>query len=168
MRVLLVCLAAALAAGPLAAQAPAGPRVPSQPDVLRIGAPIRVTTSEFPGAPVVGVFAGVLGDSILVGIPGGSDALRLLRRDMTRAETQIGRRSAAANGVVIGMIAGTAAGGLFALASAKHGLGPTDAGLFLGGGALGALVGGVLGGTILNRARWVVVPLEALADPAGR
>ena len=151
-----------------AVAAPLRGQVPSQPDVLRIGAPIRVTTSDFAGAPIVGVFAGTVGDTILVGVPGGSDALRLPRRNISRVETQVGRRSAAATGAVIGMLAGAGIGGIIAVAAQKNGLGPTDAGLFMGGGALGAIVGGVVAGSVFTAPRWVVVPLELVSEPVER
>lgn len=154
-----VCLVAAVAAFPLRGQ------VPRQPDVLRIGAPVRVTTSDFPGSPLVGVFAGTVGDTILVGIPGGSDALRLSLRNVSRIETQVGRRSRATTGAVIGMLAGTALGGIVAGVASKNGLVPSDAGLIIGGGGVGAILGGIVAGTVFRAPRWVLVPLDLVAEP---
>jgi hypothetical protein len=134
--------------------------------VLRIGAPIRVSTTDYPGAPLVGVFAGIVGDTILVGLPGGSDALRLARGSVTRIETRVGRRSGAGFGALIGMLAGTLAGGIAAAATSPHGLEPSAAGLFLGGGAIGAIAGGVLGGLVFKAARWVVIPPGMLTESA--
>jgi hypothetical protein len=153
-------VAAAVAACPLRGQQP------RQPQVLRIGAPIRVTTSDYPDAPLVGVFAGLVGDTLLVGLPGGSDALQLSRASITRVETRVGRRSGAASGALIGMLAGTVAGGVAAAVSSPHGLEPSAAGLFLGGGAIGAIAGGALGGVVFKAARWVVIPLDMLTESA--
>lgn len=153
-------IAAAVAACPLRGQQP------RQPQVLRIGAPIRVTTSDYPDAPLVGVFAGLVGDTLLVGLPGGSDALRLARGNVTRIETRVGRRSGAGSGALIGMLVGTGVGAIAAAASSPHGLEPSSAGLFLGGGALGAIAGGVLGGLVFKAARWVVIPPDMLTESA--
>jgi len=162
VRTLGTCLVAAVvAACPLLGQ-----QAPRQPQVLRIGAPIRVTSTDYPDAPLVGVFAGTLGDTILVGLPGGSDAFRLLRASVIRIETRVGRRSAAGAAAVLGMAIGTGVGGIVAAATSPHGLEPSSAGLFLGGGALGAILGGVLGGVVFKAPRWVVVPPEMLTESA--
>jgi hypothetical protein len=161
VRTLGTCLiVAAVAACPLRGQQP------RQPQVLRIGAPIRVTTADYPGAPLVGVFAGIVGDTLLVGLPGGSDALRLSRGGVTRIETRVGRRSGAGSGALIGMLAGTLAGGIAAAATSPHGLEPSAAGLVLGGGAIGAIAGGVLGGLVFKAPRWVVIPTNMLTESA--
>lgn len=162
MRTLGTCLVvAAVAACPLRGQQP------RPPQVLRIGAPVRVTTDDVPGAPVVGMFAGTVGDTMLVGLEGGSDALRLPRGNILQIETRVGRRSSAGTAAVIGMLVGTGVGGLVAAATSPHGLEPSAAGLFLGGGAVGAIVGGVLGGLVFKADRWVVVPVSMLLEPAG-
>lgn len=161
MRTLGTCLvAAAVAVCPLRGQQP------RQPQVLRIGAPVRVTSTDYPGAPLVGMFAGTVGDTLLVGLPGGSDALRLPRASVTRVETRVGRRSGAGSAAVLGMLIGVGAGSLAAAATSPHGIGPAAAGLILGGGAVGAIVGGVLGGVVFKAARWVVIPLELLTESA--
>ncbi len=153
-------IAAAVAACPLRGQ------TPRQPQVLRIGAPIRVMTADYPGAPLVGVFAGLVGDTILVGLPGGSDAIRLSAGASRGSRRASATAPGAGSGALIGMLAGTLAGGIAAGATSPHGLQPSAAGLFLGGGAIGAIAGGVLGGLVFKAARWVVIPLDMLSESA--
>jgi hypothetical protein len=132
--------------------------------VLRIGAPVRVSGLEVPGALLTGVLAGLSGDTVLIGVPGGVEALRVPRSAITHVWGQAGRRSGAARIALIGMLAGTAAGVALAAASTNDAQGPSSPGIILGSGTVGLLLGAGLGQLVLREARWVETPLEMLDE----
>jgi hypothetical protein len=140
-----------------------GPGLRAQ-HVLRIGAPVRVSGLEVPGSPLTGVLAGLSGDTVLIGVPGGIEALRIPRAAITHVWGQAGRRSGAARIALIGMLAGTAAGVALAAASTDDVQGPSSPGIILGSGTAGLLLGAGLGQLVLREARWVETPLEMLDE----
>jgi len=137
-------------------------------DVLQIGAQVRISGLDLPGSPVVGMYAGAVGDTVLIGLPGGSDALRVPRRAITHLEVQLGMRSGAARTSVLGMLAGTAAAGAVALAVRAR-IRPIEGlGVVLAGGAVGTMAGGLAGQTMFRAPRWVEAPLEMLREEGRR
>ena len=99
----------------LAAATAGGAQAQREPS-LQVGAPVRISGLDVPGSPLTGMYAGRVGDTVLIGIPGGSDAIRVPRRAVTHLEVQLGMRSGAARISVLGLLAGTAAAGAVALA----------------------------------------------------
>jgi len=148
----LAVLAAATASGAQGQRAPA----------LQVGAPVRVSGPEVPGSQLTGMYAGRVGDTVLIGIPGGSDALRVPRRAISHLEVQIGRRSGAARASVVGMLAGMTAGGVVAFALRSRIETGQGAGIVVAGSAVGIMTGGLLGHVLFRAARWVTAPLEML------
>jgi hypothetical protein len=135
-----------------------GQRAPA----LQVGAPVRITGLDVPGSPLTGMYAGRVGDTVLIGIPGGTDALRVPRRAITHLEVQLGMRSGAARTSVLGLLAGTAAAGAVALAVRAR-IRPVEGlGVVLAGGAVGTMAGGLAGQTMFRAPRWVEAPLEML------
>lgn len=151
--VLLVAAAVLLPARPLLAQRG-----------LQLGAAVRVSGLDVPGTMVEGLYAGMLGDTVLIGVRGGIEAVRIPRRAITHLQVRFGRRSAAMRTSMIGMVAGTGAGVLGALIF-RNQLRATEApGLILGGGAIGAVIGGAIGHYIFRADRWIETPLDMLDD----
>jgi hypothetical protein len=150
--IVLAVLAAAAAGGAQAQREPA----------LQVGAPVRVSGIDVPGSPLVGMYAGRVGDTVLIGIPGGSDALRVPRRAITHLEVRIGRRSGAARASLAGMLAGVAVGGAVAFAIRSRIETGQAGGLVVAGSAVGVIAGGLLGHVLFRPARWVAAPLETL------
>ncbi len=148
----LAVLAAATAQGAQAQREPA----------LQVGAPVRVSGLDVPGSTLTGMYAGRVGDTVLIGIPGGSDAVRVPRRGISHLEVQIGRRSGAARASLVGMLAGMAAGGAVAFAVRSRIETGQGAGLIVAGSAAGIMAGGILGHVLFRAARWVAAPLEML------
>lgn len=132
--------------------------------VLRIGAPVRVSGLDVPGSPLTGVLAGLSGDTVLIGLPGGVEAVRIPRRAITHVWGQAGRRSGAARISLLGMLVGGAAGIAIAAASTSDINGPSSPGIILGAGTIGLMLGGALGHTVLREVRWVETPLEMLDE----
>ena len=151
--VLLVAVAVALPARPLLAQRG-----------VQIGASVRVSGLDVPGMMVEGLYAGMLGDTVLIGVRGGIEAVRVPRRAITHLQVKFGRASGAMRASMIGMLAGTGTGDLVSLAL-RNRLRATEApGVILGGGALGAVVGGAVGRYIFRVDRWIETPLDMLDD----
>ena len=148
----LAVLAAATAGG---VQAQRGPS-------LQVGAPVRVSGIDVPGSPLAGMYAGRVGDTVLIGLPGGSDAVRVPRRAITHLEVQMGRRSGAARASIVGMLAGITAGGVVAFAIRSRIETGQGAGIIVAGSAVGIMAGGLLGHVLFRAARWVAAPLEML------
>ena len=132
--------------------------------VLQIGAPVRVSGLDVPSSPLTGVLAGLSGDTVLIGVPGGVEAVRIPRRAITHVWGQVGRRSGAARISLLGMVVGSAAGVAIALASTNDIDGPSSPGIVLGSGTIGLMLGGALGHLIIREARWVETPLEMLDE----
>jgi hypothetical protein len=129
---------------------------------LQVGAPVRVSGLDVPGSPLTGMYAGRVGDTVLIGIPGGSDAVRVARRAISHLEVQIGRRSGAARASIVGMLAGITAGGAVAFGVRSRIETGQGAGLIVAGSAVGIMAGGLLGHVLFRAARWVAAPLEML------
>ena len=132
--------------------------------VLRVGAPVRVSGFDVPGSPLTGVLAGLSGDTVLIGVPGGAEAVRVPRRAITHVWGQAGRRSGAARISLLGMLVGTAAGVAIAAASTDDVHGPSSPGIILASGTAGLMLGAALGHTVFREARWVEAPLEMLDE----
>ncbi len=129
---------------------------------LQIGAPLRVIGLDVPGGQVTGVFAGVVGDTVLIGVTGGIEAVRVPRRAITHLQVLFGRRSAAARVSVQGMLVGAAAAAA-AVFAFRNRLDPgVGAGIVVAGGAGGLMIGGLVGHTLIRADRWVEAPLEML------
>lgn len=151
--VLLVATAAALPAQPLLAQRG-----------LQIGAAVRVSGLDVPGTMVEGLYAGMLGDTVLIGVRGGIEAVRIPRQAITHLEVKFGRRSGAMRASLLGMYIGTGVGVAGALVF-RNRLRSTEApGVILGGAALGAVLGGAIGHYVFRADRWVETPLDMLDD----
>jgi hypothetical protein len=134
--------------------------------VLQVGAPLRLAGSEVPGGVVTGVLAGVTRDTVLVGVPGGSEALRVPRTAVTHLYLQVGRRSGSGRASMIGLVAGTAAGAALAFVFRNR---MTTPGVFVvAGGAGGAIVGGVVGQYLFRVPRWQEAPVAWLDDAVER
>jgi hypothetical protein len=132
--------------------------------VLQIGAPVRVSGFDVPGSVVTGILAGLSGDSVLIGVTGGSDAIRVPRAAITHVWGRAGRKSGAARVSMLGMLAGAAVGVAIAAASTNDIQGPSSPGIILGAGTVGLLFGGALGHLVFREARWVETPLEMLDE----
>jgi hypothetical protein len=132
--------------------------------VLQIGAPVRVSGLEVPGSLLTGVLAGLSGDTVLIGVPGGVEAIRVPRRGITHVWGRAGRRSGAARVALFGMLVGTAAGVVIAAKSTDDIQGPSTPGIILGSGTAGLMLGAALGHLIFREARWVETPLEMLDE----
>jgi len=132
--------------------------------VLQIGAPVRVSGFDVPGSPLTGVLAGLSGDTVLIGVPGGTEAVRIPRRAITHVWGQVGRRSGAARISLLGMVLGGVAGVAIAAASTSDTYGPSSPGIILGAGTVGLMLGGALGHLVIREARWVETPLEMLDE----
>ena len=145
----------------LAAATAGGAQAQREPS-LQIGAPVRVSGIDVPGSPLAGMYAGRVGDTVLIGVPGGSDAVRVPRRAITHLEVQMGRRSGAARASIVGMLAGVAAGGAVAFAIRSRIETGQGAGIIVAGSAAGIMAGGLLGHVLFRAARWVAAPLEML------
>ncbi len=154
IRTLAAALAASAAlAAPLGAQAPRA---------LEIGAPVRRVGLDVPGGVLTGVLARVTRDSVLVGVPGGIEAVRVPRAAVTHLYIRVGRRSGAGRASLIGLVAGTAAGSALALAFRNR---MTTPGVFIVvGGAGGAMVGGLVGQYLFREPRWQEAPLGWLDE----
>ena len=145
------------------AAAASAPGLPAQ-RVLQIGAPVRVAGLDVPGSPLTGVLAGLSGDTVLIGLPGGVEAVRIPRRAITHVWGQAGRRSGAARISLLGMLVGSVAGIAIAAASTNDIHGPSSPGIILGAGTVGLMLGGALGHIVIREARWVETPLEMLDE----
>ena len=145
----------------LAAATAGGAQAQREPS-LEVGAPVRVSGLDVPGSPLTGMYAGRVGDTVLIGIPGGSEALRVPRRAITHLEVQMGRRSGAARVSIVGMLAGITAGGAVAFAIRSRIETGQGAGIIVAGSAVGIMAGGLLGHVLFRAARWVAAPLEML------
>jgi hypothetical protein len=132
--------------------------------VLQIGAPVRVSGYDVPGFVVTGMLAGLAGDTILIGVPGGTEAVRVPRRTITHVWGQAGRRSGAMRASLWGMLAGSAVGVAIAFASTNDIDGPSSPGIILGAGTVGLMLGAGLGHVVFREARWVEAPLEMLDE----
>jgi hypothetical protein len=145
----------------LAAATAGGAQAQREPS-LQVGAPVRVSGLDVPGSPLTGMYAGRVGDTVLIGIPGGSDAVRVPRRAISHLEVQIGRRSGAARASIVGMLAGITVGGAVAFAVRSRIETGQGAGLIVAGSAVGIMTGGLLGHVLFRAARWVAAPLSML------
>ena len=132
--------------------------------VLQVGAPVRVSGFDVPGSPLTGILAGLSGDTVLIGVPGGAEAVRIPRRAITHVWGQAGRSSGAARISLFGMLLGGVAGGVIAAASTGDIQGPSSPGIILGAGTVGLMLGGALGHIVIREARWVETPLEMLDE----
>jgi len=145
----------------LAAATAGGAQAQREPS-LEVGAPVRVSGLDVPGSPLTGMYAGRVGDTVLIGIPGGSEARRVPRRAITHLEVQMGRRSGAARASIVGMLAGITAGGAVAFAIRSRIEAGQGAGIIVAGSTVGIMAGGLLGQVLFRAARWVAAPLEML------
>lgn len=147
--------------------APLSPAAAQRGGGLQIGAPLRVIGLDVPGGQVTGVFAGVVGDTVLIGVTDGIEAVRVPRRAITHLQVLFGRRSGAARVSVQGMLVGSAAAAA-AVFVFRNRLDPgVGGGIIVAGGAGGLMVGGLVGHGIVRADRWVEAPLEML-EPEGR
>ena len=131
---------------------------------LQVGAAVRVVGLDVPNGMVEGLYAGMQGDSVLIGVQGGIEAVRIPRRAITHLYVRFGRRSGAMRTSMAGMWIGLGAGGAVAI-QLRDRLRPSEApGVVLGGAALGAIAGGAAGQFIFKADRWVETPLDMLDD----
>jgi len=142
--------------------------LPAQPLLaqrgLQLGATVRVSGLDVPGTMVEGLYAGMLGDTVLIGVRGGIEAVRIPRQAITHLQVKFGQRSGAMRASMIGMLAGTGAG-VLGVALFRNQLRATEApGVILGGGALGSVLGGAIGHYIFRADRWIETPLDMLDD----
>jgi hypothetical protein len=159
VRTLRCCLIVAVAvAAPLRAQ---GPR---PYEALQVGAPIRVSGLQIPGQVVTGMFAGAVGDTVLIGVPEGIAPVRVPRRDIALLEIRLGRRPASARASLVGLAVGGVVGAAIAATQMSHGVPTSAAGFLLGGPAAGLMVGGALGLLVFRQDRWVTAPLAMLDE----
>jgi hypothetical protein len=151
-------------AAALAALAVAWPLAAQQPRALQIGAPVRVSGLDVPGGVVTGLLAGVTRDTVLIGVPNGTEAVRIARAAVSHLFLQIGRRSGSGHAALIGIVVGTAAGSVMAFVERNR---LTTPGVFVvAGGAGGVMIGGLVGQFIFRVPRWQEVPLGWLDDMA--
>ena len=144
---------AALLAGPLQAQ---GSRA------LQIGSPVRLVGLDVPGGVLTGMLARVTRDTVLVGLPGGTEAVPVRRAAVTHVYIQVGRRSGAGHASLVGMVVGTGVGSALALAFGSR---MTTPGVFIVvGGAGGAMLGGLVGQYLFRVPRWEEAPPQWLDD----
>jgi len=156
-----VLLAGVLAAVPAASASAQGDRS------LQVGALIRISGLDVPNSPLVGLFAGSLGDTVLLGVPEGIEALRIPRSAITHLELQFGRRSGAGRASKVGILAGIATGVALTVAF-RNELNRAEAGgVVIGSGAAGSIVGGLVGWMIFRQARWVEAPVGMLDGVTG-
>lgn len=154
----------ALLSAVIAAAALAAPLQAQRPHALQVGSPVRLVGLEIPGGALAGVLAGVTRDTVLVGVPGGTEAVRVPRAAVTHVFIQVGRRSGSGRASLVGLVAGTAAGSVLAFAFRNQ---LTTPGVFIvAGGAGGAMLGGLVGQYLFRVPRWQEAPLEWLDDAA--
>lgn len=152
----------ALLVGLLATAALAASLTAQQRAALQIGAPIRVSGFELPRGEVTGLLAGVTRDSILIGVSGGIEALRLPRAACSHLYLRVGRQSGSGHAARLGIAIGGALGGVLAIAERNRTTTPMV--FIVAGGAGGAMLGGLVGEFIFRVPRWQEAPLEWLDD----
>ena len=147
----------------LAVVAVAAPLQAQRPRALQAGSPVRLVGLDVPGGGVLtGVLAGATRDTVLVGVPGGTEAVRVPRAAVTHLYIKVGRRSGAGRASVVGLVSGTAAGAVLAFIFRNQ---MTTPGVFIvAGGAGGAMVGGLVGQYLFRVPRWQEAPVEWLDD----
>ncbi len=155
-------LLAALATGAVAA-----PALAQYSRALQVGSPVRLVGVDVPGGVLTGVLARVTRDSILVGVPGGTEAVRLPRSAVSHLYIRAGRGSGAGRGSLVGMASGLAVGSALAFAFRNQVASP---GVFvILGGVGGTMLGGLIGQYVFRAPRWQEAPLswldEAVEEP---
>jgi hypothetical protein len=148
----------------VAAAALAAPLQAQRPHALQVGSPVRLVGLDVPGGVLTGLLARVTADTVLVGVPGGTEAVRVPRAAVTHVYIQVGRRSGSGRSSMVGLVAGTAVGSVLAFAFRNQ---MTTPGVFIvAGGAGGAMLGGLVGQYLFRVPRWQEAPLEWLDDAA--
>ncbi len=155
MRILTLALLAAAAAAPLTAQ---------ESRALHIGAPVRLAGFGVPGGVITGMLAGFAGDTVLVGVAGGVEAVRIPRVAVSHLYLLVGRKSGAGKAARLGMFIGLGAGAALAIWQRER---MTTPPVFIAlGGAGGAMIGGAVGQWIFREPRWTEAPLGWLDELA--